>query len=87
MAFTKELPGEILKDYHGPDDFYRPQAGQGTSKTTEPSLPRRARPGHPYAAKRRSGSCALRTPGDTRSVAITYASPQIQIRFPTLPRY
>jgi hypothetical protein len=25
MAFTKELPDEILKDYHGPDDFYGPQ--------------------------------------------------------------
>ncbi|MDR2743467.1 MAG: hypothetical protein LBB98_15150 [Treponema sp.] len=22
MAFTKELPDEILKDYHGPSDFY-----------------------------------------------------------------
>jgi transposase-like protein len=24
MAFSKELPDEILKDYHGPDDFYGP---------------------------------------------------------------
>jgi hypothetical protein len=22
MAFSKELQDEILKDYHGPDDFY-----------------------------------------------------------------
>jgi hypothetical protein len=22
MAFTKEVLDEILKDYHGPDDFY-----------------------------------------------------------------
>ncbi|MDR2402964.1 MAG: transposase [Spirochaetaceae bacterium] len=25
MAFSKEFPDEILKDYHGPDDFYGPQ--------------------------------------------------------------
>jgi transposase-like protein len=25
MAFSKELPDEILKDYHSPDDFYEPQ--------------------------------------------------------------
>jgi transposase-like protein len=25
MAFTKEVPDEILKDYHGPDDFYGPE--------------------------------------------------------------
>jgi hypothetical protein len=25
MAFSKELPDEILKDYHGPDDFYGTQ--------------------------------------------------------------
>jgi hypothetical protein len=25
MAFSKELLDEILKDYHGPDDFYGPQ--------------------------------------------------------------
>jgi hypothetical protein len=25
MAFSKELPDEILKDCHGPDDFYGPQ--------------------------------------------------------------
>jgi hypothetical protein len=25
MAFTKEVLDEILKDYHGPDDFYGPQ--------------------------------------------------------------
>ena len=24
MAFSKEVPDEILKDYHGPDDFYGP---------------------------------------------------------------
>jgi hypothetical protein len=24
MAFSKELLDEILKDYHGPDDFYGP---------------------------------------------------------------
>jgi transposase-like protein len=25
MAFTKEVLDEILKDYHGPDDFYGPE--------------------------------------------------------------
>jgi transposase-like protein len=25
MAFSKEVPNEILKDYHGPDDFYGPE--------------------------------------------------------------
>jgi transposase-like protein len=25
MAFSKELPDELLKDYHSPDDFYGPQ--------------------------------------------------------------
>jgi hypothetical protein len=25
MAFTKELLDTILKDYHGPGDFYGPQ--------------------------------------------------------------
>jgi transposase-like protein len=25
MAFSKELLDEILKDYHGPGDFYGPQ--------------------------------------------------------------
>jgi hypothetical protein len=25
MAFSKEVLDEILKDYHGPDDFYGPQ--------------------------------------------------------------
>jgi transposase-like protein len=25
MAFSKELPDEILKNYHGPDNFYGPQ--------------------------------------------------------------
>ncbi|MCL2380424.1 MAG: hypothetical protein FWC64_02385 [Treponema sp.] len=24
MAFSKEVLDEILKDYHGPDDFYGP---------------------------------------------------------------
>ena len=24
MAFSKEVLDEILKDYHGPDDFYDP---------------------------------------------------------------
>jgi transposase-like protein len=25
MAFSKELLDEILRDYHGPDDFYEPE--------------------------------------------------------------
>jgi hypothetical protein len=25
MAFTKEVLDAILKDYHGPDDFYGPE--------------------------------------------------------------
>ncbi|MDR1307432.1 MAG: transposase, partial [Treponema sp.] len=25
MAFSKEVLDEILKDYHGPDDFYGPE--------------------------------------------------------------
>jgi transposase-like protein len=25
MAFSKEMLDEILKDYHGPDDFYGPE--------------------------------------------------------------
>jgi transposase-like protein len=25
MAFSKEVPDEILRNYHGPDDFYGPE--------------------------------------------------------------
>jgi transposase-like protein len=38
MVFSKELPDEILKDYHGPDDFY---GAQGIMKQLTKALAER----------------------------------------------